>query len=598
MQVSDAQRYAGIVGSGPSEHDSQIIEASIREFGNMQLWRATTAAHWEEVAELILPTSRNTFYYGNFNWPGMKKTDRQIDSTGALALNRFAAICNSLLTPKNMFWHDLRASDPYVMKDRDTRIWFDSVKHVLFKTRYAPVGNFSAQNNNLYMSLGAFGNGAMFVDRCDPRFGQGLRYRQIPMGELFFHENHQGLVDGFCRWFKLTARQAHQKWPDAPLLGLEAAKEQNSEYPYDFLHRVCFREDYDPQRLDFRGMPYASYYISLSTKELMEEGGFHTFPTAISRYEQTPNEVYGRSPAMMVLPALKTLNAEKATFLKQGHRAVDPVLLTQDDGLTDFSLRPGAMNKGGMNADGKALVGVLPVGNINTSKEMMDEERALINDAFLVSLFQILKDSPNKTARQVIEEVNEKGILLAPTVGRQEDEYLGNLIPRELDLLAQMHLLPPMPPRLKEAKGEYTIVFTSPLAKAMKMQEVAGFMRSVEMAQGIAQATGDTSVLDPFDFEIAIPEIAAAQQVPERWMASPEKIQGKAKARAQAQKDQQTIQALPAQAAMMKAQAISQKAQGGQPQPQPQGQPQPPATAPGVQNAQPPIPMGPNEVQL
>ena len=81
-------------------------------------------------------------------------------------------------------------------------------------------------------------------------------------------------------------------------------------------------------------------------------------------------------------------------------------------------------------------------------------------------------------------------------------------------------------------------------------------------------------------------------------LASPEKIQGKAKARAQAQKDQQTIQALPAQAAMMKAQAISQKAQGGQPQPQPQGQPQPPATAPGVQNAQPPIPMGPNEVQL
>ena len=36
MQVSDAQRYAGIVGSGPSEHDSQIIEASIREFGVRQ----------------------------------------------------------------------------------------------------------------------------------------------------------------------------------------------------------------------------------------------------------------------------------------------------------------------------------------------------------------------------------------------------------------------------------------------------------------------------------------------------------------------------------------------------------------------------------
>jgi hypothetical protein len=50
----------------------------------------------------------------------------------------------------------------------------------------------------------------------------------------------------------------------------------------------------------------------------MQEGGYRSFPISASRYEQAPGEVYGRSPAMMVLPALKTLNAEKRMFLKAG----------------------------------------------------------------------------------------------------------------------------------------------------------------------------------------------------------------------------------------------------------------------------------------
>ena len=79
----------------------------LQEFGQLNLWRSTTAAHWEEIAELIDPASRNTFYYGNYNWPGQKKTDRQVDATGMMALGRFSAILDSLLTPRNQIWHQL-----------------------------------------------------------------------------------------------------------------------------------------------------------------------------------------------------------------------------------------------------------------------------------------------------------------------------------------------------------------------------------------------------------------------------------------------------------------------------------------------------------
>ena len=569
-----------------TEREQNIFADTMKEFSELQIWRNTFAAQWEEAAELIWPTSRNTFYYGNYNWPGIKKTDRQVDATGMAALARFSAICDSMLTPRNMFWHNICADDDYVMKDRATRLWFEQANKLLFKHRYNPSSNFSSQNQNVYTSLGAFGTGAQYIEEFygEGTEQRGLRYISVPLGELFIHQNHQGLVDGFIRWYRLTARQFKQKFGAERMPAvLRTALKQQSEWPFNFLHRVCPRTDYEPDRVDARGKPFASYQVSIEGQCLCApESGYRGIPIAISRYLQTPLEVYGRGPAQLVLPALKTLNAEKRTFLKAGHRAADPVLLLGDDGLMGMSLLPGALNKGGMTADGKPLVGTLPVGQIQITKEMMAEERQLINDAFLVSLFQILTETPQMSATEVIERVNEKGMLLAPTVGRQESEYLGPMIHRELDCLAHMGMLPPMPPRLREAGGAYQVIYTSPLSRAMRAQNAAGFMRTLESVKELVQITGDTSLLHPFNFKVAIPAIADIQQVPESWMATKQEIAAKDKQLADAQNRQQQIQALPAQAAIMKAQAVQSKAGMGQPQ---QGQPQQGQPAPEQQGA-------------
>ena len=556
----------------PTIHEEEIVEMVLREFAQMQLWRNTTGSQWEEIAELIDPPSRNTFFYPNWNWPGQKKTQQQIDASGMMALHRFGAILDSLLTPRNSQWHGLEANNDYVMKDRATRMWFYKTTKTLFKYRYAPLANFSAQNQGQYRSLGAYGTGGMFIDELDPYSpfgGKGIRYKSIPVGELFIRENHQGIIDGFIRWFRLNARQAYDKWDRYGTFPeqLRSSLEQGNMMPFNFLHYVGPNTDYDPTRLDIKGKPWASFYVSIEGRCSLQEGGYRKFPLAASRYEQTPGEIYGRGPASHVLPALKTLNAEKSVFLKQGHRAADPVLLTTDDGVVDFSLRPGALNKGGMNAKGQPLVGILPTGNVQVNEKMMDMENVLIQDMFLVKLFQILTESPQMTATEVIERTNEKGILLAPTVGRQSSEYLGPTIDREIDILSYLGLLDPMPPRLKEAEGEYNVVYTSPLARAAKAQEAAGFYRTVEVVKELVNITQDPSLLDPFDFDVAVPAIAEINAVPEPWMATPDKMAAKRKARAQAQAKDQAIKALPNQAAMVKAQAIAAKA--GQPVQQP-----------------------------
>jgi len=550
----------------PTEEEQEDFRDIMQVFGQAQLWRNTFASQWEEVAALVLPNSVNTFYYGSYNWPGQKKTHLQIDASGMMALHRFGAILDSLLTPRNMIWHQLTSENPEVAKDRQARLWYEDVTRRLFQLRYSAVANFSSQNQQNYQSLGAFGTGAMFVDQAVDAAGlpmRALRYRAIPLGELFLLENHQGLIDGFIRWFRLTARQAKAKWPDRFPAALAPALDQQSQQPFNFLHYVCPRADYVPGRLDEKGKMFRSVYASVEGQCILAEGGYNTFPVAASRYDQAPNEVYGRSPAMMVLPALKTLNAEKSVFLKQGHRAADPVLLTADDGIVGASLRPGALNKGGVTADGKPLIHILPTGNHQITIDMMDREKSLIDDAFLVSLFQILTESPQMTATEVVERTNEKGILLAPTVGRQQSEYLGPMIDRELSLMAQMGLLPPMPPILRQLKGDYHVQYTSPLSRAQRAQEVAGFARTVETVLTLVNATQDPSLLDPFDFDTAIRDMATIQAVPESWMADDKSIQQKRQNRAQSQERQQQIQEAPAKAAMIKAQAVAAKASPG-----------------------------------
>jgi hypothetical protein len=187
---------------------------------------------------------------------------------------------------------------------------------------------------------------------------------------------------------------------------------------------------------------------------------------------------------------------------------------------------------------------------------MMAEERGLIDDMFLVTLFKVLSEHPSMTATQVIELVNEKGILVAPTLGRQETEYLGPMIEREIDVLNSLGLLPPMPPRLLEAQGEYQVVYTSPLALSQRAQEAAGFIRTVETAKEIVNITQDPSYLDVFDFDTALPEIAASRTRRNAgWRCGHDcrapQVAGQSRRRSNSR-----YRRLPAQAAMKKANAV------------------------------------------
>jgi len=505
-----------------------------RRYEMLKKDRANWESHWQEISERILP--RSSEFVGE-RTPGDKRTAVMYDATGALALERFASAVESLLTPRGARWHTLRASNPLVDQDDNARLWFDAVTDVVFRWRYRTKANFSSQMHEGYMQLGAFGNSLLWVDEAPTG---GTIYRNTHLSDCYFAEDENGLIDTVYRCIDVAARQVMRMFEDGDLSN--AMKRKAEKSPDDrvkILHVVMPRTDRDPTRRDRRNAPWFSAYYEIEGQHKIEEGGFDEFPYIPSRYVTGPREVYGRSPAMTVLPEIKMVNEMSKTIIRAGQKVVDPPLLIADDGVVfPVNTKPGGSTFARLDGRTQAPVQPLQTGaRVDIGLDMMEQRRRVINDAFLVTLFQILVETPAMTATEVLQRAQEKGALLAPTVGRQQSETLGPLIERELAILGRQGLLPPLPDILVEAEGEYDIEYVSPLSRAMKAEEGVGILRTLEMVQPIAAV--DPSVMDNFDGDTITRLLADTNGAPTKILRSQDAI---AQMREQRQQ-QQAIQA-------------------------------------------------------
>lgn len=540
----------------PDSRADEIIRRQEKLAGD----RAVFDAHWREIAERILP--RADHFRVNRN-PGDKHTEKVFDATASLALERFAAAMESMLTPRTQKWHKLRVTDDRLEDDPSVKAYLDEVTDLLFSVRYSPRANFASQANEAYMSLGAFGTGAVFIDDL---IGRGIRYRSIPLSEIFIAENHQGIVDTVYRRFFFTARQAAQRFGVEQLSERQkTAVDKSPDQLFEFLHAVSPSVDMDVNRKDYRGMPFYSCYVNLDGREVVSEGGFKTFPYAVGRYVTGPKETYGRSPAMTVLPDIKMLNEMSKTVIRAAHKIVDPPLLLQDDGaLQAFDLRPGALNYGGVNEQGQQTVHALQTNaRVDIGLEMMEQRRKVINDAFLVTLFQILVDTPQMTATEAMLRAQEKGALLAPTMGRQQSEFLGPMIEREIDILARAGVLPPMPDVLLQAGGLVEVEYQSPLNRAQRSDEGVAILRTLESLAPLAQI--DPTVMMVFDPDAVARELAEINGVPVKVMRTKDQVAAMQEQQASAQQAQQLLAAAPVVSSSVKDLAQAQSLAGNAP---------------------------------
>jgi hypothetical protein len=127
------------------------------------------------------------------------------------------------------------------------------------------------------------------------------------------------------------------------------------------------------------------------------------------------------------------------------------------------------------------------------------------------------------TATEVMTITQERGVLLSPTMGRQQSEALGPQIAREIDILDNFGVLPPPPQELIDA--EYEIEYDSPMSRAQKAEFAIGVQRTYEFATQVAGI--DPTIFDNLDHRENLRIIAESNGMPQRGFIGDDAVKKK-----------------------------------------------------------------------
>jgi Bacteriophage head to tail connecting protein len=518
--------------------------------------RSTFEQHWQDIADVMRPQFapiKGDHRAGN-QVDGEKRTGKIIDALPPLAAEKHAAVMEAMLSPRNQTWAQLTlGEDDDLSEDMEVKRYLADVNKILFRARYRPGSNLASQLSESYLSLGLLGTQCLFVG---DDVGRSIMYRSVPIGRVVIDEDNYGRVNKVIRSYQFTAEQAYQEFVgDLPMgdrraaiarlpSAIRSAYELKSTRKFGFMHAVMPRSVVEDGRYDYKGMPFASCHIYVGDGSVIREGGYRTMPYCVSRYTKSAEELYGRGPAMIVLPDVLMLYRMAKSVIKGAERANDPPLMLTDDALEAFNLRSGAMNYGALDEKGEPLIKPFQSGaKVEIGLEMMADKKMSIREAFLLDVFQVLTQAPAMTATQVLEIAKEKAALLAPVMGRQQSELFGPMTTRELDILTQARLLPSMPDALLERGGDITIEFQSPLALAQRAESGVAIMRTLEAVLPLVQIPGGEEALRVFNISDTVRELASINNFPAKALRSKDEVDEMGKA---AQEQAQTEQLLAA----------------------------------------------------
>jgi hypothetical protein len=514
-------------------YEASLIKA---EQAVMETSRFNFEALWSEVAGLLLP--RQADFMGNASFgsrqnQGAARTENIMEETAMLSLDHGVAVFEGEVVPQGGQWQRLVARNPDLMKKQHVALWFERLGDRLFALRNSPYSGFANQVHESAASLLSFGFQGMTTEHLKDPTGKaiGLRYKSEHIGQLFIREDASGGIETTHRKFRLTHRQALALWRDKAPECVQKAAEQPGGKGLDdtaeYIHRISPmpRDLYDPQRIDYRGKPIASCYLCLDDSQVFDVGGFRTRPLTCSRFEKSPMEDYGRSPAINVLPAIRSAQEIKRDLVTAIEFMAKPALGAHDDMIDQLIMyAPGGITYGALDDRGNQLIKRLwDDPDISQAAQLLKDVQAVIQRAFYEDLYIARQEVKThvSAAEQMIRD-QQRGVLLAP-LKRQETEWFTPQTERELDLMNEMGMLDDMPQEVTEAGGLYQIVYDNPLNTARKAGEASAFYTMLSQIAPIMQLnpqqTGPAFFRE-FPFERVLPALADIHGVPASMRAT------------------------------------------------------------------------------
>lgn len=370
-----------------------------------------------------------------------------------------------------------------------------------------------------------FGTGLMFFDEGKQTL---FRFQQFKVGTFCIAENDEHIVDTVFRWFKLTVRQAVQRFcersedgeytlDNLPGKMQKAYKAEKYDEEFTFIH-CCFpNEDYQKGKIGPDGMAFASVYLTEQEKKVVQKGGYEEMPYFCLRWSRwgTENEVWGCSPAFETLAEARQLNAiEQFDDALVELNAFPPQIIP--DSL-DGNVEQASGGQTVVKAEDMAR-GVVPKLWSNTGPgahqdidQKQQKKAKAINDAFFVNVFNALGQLEDKemTATEVSQRIGEKLDQFTGTFDQYRTELINPLILRMIGIMFRAGRLKQPPQSLmvrsdKDPKSEPELAapriqIKSRVTLALNEIKNVGVAKTIETLGPLIE--GRPEILDNFNLD-------------------------------------------------------------------------------------------------
>jgi len=508
----------------------------VKRYEKLDADRSNFMAQWQEIADYMIPRKSS---FTTQSSPGAKRTSKIYDGTAIRSLRILANGLYGHMTSPSAPWFELTVKNPGLKA-------IDTVKEWLRETSQRMQNainnsNFGMASHEVYTDLGAFGTGCMYADIGKDTL---LSFQSVPLAEICIAEDFQGKVDTVYRLIKLTARQCIQQFGDkcSDDIQKSAVSDKDPDKQFEIIHAIYPRTDRKKGKIDKGNKPYASCYIEREKRNMLLEEGYDRFPYLVPRWEKDSGEVFGRSPGMDALPDVKMLNLMKKDYLRAIQKMIDPPLLVTDENKMK-SMRTTAGSIIYYRSGGDKPESLKTGGDYQIAVDYEARIQESIREAFYADLFMLLAQKPQNqmTATEVLERVEEKLVLLGPTMGRLQAEFYNPMLETVFGAMWEAGMIPPVPQEL--AGAGLQVEYISKLALAMRKFETDAMMKLVQFTSPMIQI--DPSVVDNFNLDAAARGGAERFGLPTEWMNPMAKVrqirEQRAAAQAEAQKKQEQM---------------------------------------------------------
>lgn len=529
------------------------VNKSERLFNSTE--RKNAEVQWRLISEFILPNQSGHFLstsnaernsLNGVATPGAKTTDRLMDSTAVMSNRDLASATHAALTNPAQQWIKMVYGSSVLSNDAQSVAWLEQVNAAM--NRAVSESNYDMEASKAFPQYTALGNMVMLIEEelDDKGKHQGLKFESIHLANIVWEENAKGYVDSYIRQHNYTAAQAVELFGEDAGREIMKALDKDPNREFLFLQHVYKRKKEEVKFNELglaapKNRPYASIFVNHAEAKVVKEDGYYEFPLVAARYEVRSGERYGRGPGHVALPDVRSLNAlRKEELAGAALHNRPPLEVTQRDILGTLDLRPAGLisvrNKGAVSP---LNIGLQPGVTTNERAHLTDQvKKAFFIDKLLLPPRNEIGEMTAQEVRQRAEEVQR---VFGPTLGRLNHEFLEPLAQRVFKILFRAGALPQLPPQLEQVGVDVEIRFVNQFAKAQQLEDVSNILGFANEIGLLAQLKPE--VLDNFDADAALREIARIRATPEAVVAPAEQVAQIRQQRAEAAQRQAALEA-------------------------------------------------------